>query len=166
LITSILVIISGTALASCGGTGALPTVTPKTSVHFSAVARSSGPLVAPKVSASDEAGYLRDVTVADSALASYVSSRGDIALQSLLTDGSAFCAFLARGGGIDGAMVSLAIGAKSVEKTTHLPSTVTTFNVIESVALLKLCPSEQALIPVAVREKIATLGEALSSGSG
>jgi hypothetical protein len=122
--------------------------------------------VAPKASVGDEANYLKDVTEADPALATYASNNGNVALQALLTDGSAFCAFLARDGGVDDAIVSLAIGARGVEKTTHLPSTVTTFNTIEASALLTLCPSEQVLVPAADREKIRALGKALAGASG
>ena len=39
---------------------------------------------------------------------------------------------------------------------------MTTFNTIESVALLTLCPSEQTLIPTSDRSKIRKLGDALA----
>jgi len=38
------------------------------------------------------------------------------------------CAYLHRGGGVNKALVSVALGARSVEAQTHLPSTVTMFN--------------------------------------
>jgi hypothetical protein len=93
-----------------------------------------------------------------------VQAQGNVALRALLTDGSAFCAFLGRGGGIDNAMASVVIGARSVEPQTHLPSTVTTFNAIDAVALLTLCPSEQKLVPAQDRAKIRQLGNALAGG--
>ena len=85
-----------------------------------------------------------------------------MALRALLTDGAAFCAFLLRGGGIDRALTSVAMGAKSVESQTHLPMKVVTFNTMEAVALLTLCPSERKLIPASDRVKIRTLGRALA----
>ena len=59
-------------------------------------------------------------------------------------------------------MASVVIGARSVEPETHLPSTVTTFNAIDSIALLTLCPSEQRLVPGADRSRIRALGQALA----
>jgi hypothetical protein len=170
-VSAVLFLVAGGAgSAACGRTAAIPkSTTPTTSPPRggpSTVARSTGPLTAPKVSAADDAAYLKYVAEADPALGTYASNDGNAAVQVLLTDGSAFCAFLARGGGIDDAMVSLAIGAKSVEKSTHLPATVRTFNTIEASALLTLCPSEQALVPAADREKIRALGEALANTSG
>jgi hypothetical protein len=99
---------------------------------------------------------------ADPGLGTYVQSEGNVALRALLTDGSAFCAFLQAGGGIDNAMASVVIGARSVELQTHLPSTVTTFNAIDAVSLLTLCPSEQRLVPAAAWAKIRALGKALA----
>jgi hypothetical protein len=43
---------------------------------------------------------------------------------------------------------------------------VTTFNTIESVALLALCPSEQKLVPATVRSKIRKLGKTLGTNPG
>jgi hypothetical protein len=43
---------------------------------------------------------------------------------------------------------------------------VTTFNTIESVALLTLCPSEQTLVPASVRARIRNLGDALANRAG
>lgn len=161
------IVAAGAGGAACGGTAATTTSTTSTPLTDpSTVPRSTGPLSAPKVSAGAEADYLKDVAEVDPVLATYASDDGSVAIRALLTDGSAFCAFLARGGGIDDAMVSLAIGAKGVEKTTHLPSTVTTFNTIEASALLTLCPSEQVLVPASDRKKIRSLGGALAGASG
>ena len=124
------------------------------------------PLRAPKTSPAQDAGYLTDVAKADPDLESYLQAGGNVALRALLTDGSAFCAFLRRGGGIDKAMVSVAVGARSVESQTHLPTTVKTFNTVEAVALLTLCPSDQTLIPASVRSKIRKLGRALGPQQG
>jgi len=166
------VVAAGVGFAACGGAASIATSTTTAAttttslVGPSAVSRPTGPLAAPKVSGADEENYLRDVTEADPALATYVSNDGNVALKALLTDGAAFCAFLARGGGIDNAMVSLAIGAKGVESTTHLPSTVTTYNTVEATAMLTLCPSEQVLLPAAARKNIQSLSEALGRTSG
>ena len=103
---------------------------------------------------------------ADSALASYERTQQNVALRALLTDGSAFCALLTRHTGLDEALVEEATGAKSTESQTHLPLSVTTFNTIESVALLTLCPSEQKLLPSSVRSKIHGLGKALAAPHG
>lgn len=121
------------------------------------------PLRAPKTTPAQDARYLSDVTKADPALESYLQTGGNVALRALLTDGSAFCAFLRRGGGVDQAMVSVAVGARSVESKTHLPSSVKTFNTVEAVALLTLCSSEQTLIPASDRSKLRKLGRALGS---
>ena len=58
-------------------------------------------------------------------------------------------------------MTSLVVGANSEESQTHLPATVTTYNTIDAVALLKLCPAEQKLIPAADRSRIRSLAQAL-----
>ena len=84
---------------------------------------------------------------ADADLATYMQQDGNVALRAMLTDGAAFCAFLRRGGGIDNALVEVAAGAHSVESQTHLPANVHTFNTLESVALIDLCPGEQRLVP-------------------
>jgi hypothetical protein len=99
--------------------------------------------------------FLTGVTEADPALATYEQAQGSVALRALLTDGSAFCAFLQRGGGIDNAMIDLAVGARSVEAQTHLPSSVTTFTTVEAVALLTLCPSYQSLLPAQIGPRSA-----------
>jgi hypothetical protein len=142
--------------AACGTTehsGSAPTST------TSAVSK---PLSSPEVSPAEDGAFLTDVTEVDPALATYVQSYGNVAVRALLTDGSAFCAFLQRGGGINNAMVSVAIGARSVESQTHLPSTVTTFNTLEAVALLTLCPGEQKLVPPSDRSRISDLGKTLA----
>jgi hypothetical protein len=125
----------------------------------------STPLSAPKSSFGQDTKYFTDVTEADPALVAYEQKQGNVALRALLTDGSAFCALLKRGGGIDTALVAEAVGAKSTESQTHLPLSVTTFNTIEAVALLTLCPSEQKRLPASDRAKIRQLGERLSKRS-
>src|SRR5262249_43374478 len=57
----------------------------------------SAPLQAPKTSTAQDTTFFSDVAEADSTLASYEQKRGNVALRALLTDGSAFCALLARG---------------------------------------------------------------------
>ena len=103
---------------------------------------------------------------ADPDLATYVQQDGNVALRAMLTDGTAFCAFLRRGGGIDTALVDVALGAHSVESQTHLPANVHTFNTLESVALIDLCPGEQRLVPASVRAKLHRLTATLKSSSG
>jgi hypothetical protein len=120
------------------------------------------PLIGPKTSPTQDTTYLSDVAKADPALASYIQARGNTALRALLTDGGAFCAFLHRGGGIDNAILSVAVGAKSVESKTHLPSKVATFNTMEAVALLTLCPTDRKLVPAAVRSRLHALAEDLA----
>ncbi len=126
----------------------------------------ASPLRAPKTTAVEDAGYLTDVAKADSDLATYVQQDGNVALRAMLTDGAAFCAFLRRGGGIDAALVDVALGAHSVESQTHLPANVHTFNTLESVALIDLCPGDQRLVPTSVRTKLHRLAAALNSSSG
>lgn len=164
LVAGLSVVAAGAGAAGCAGTAAVTTSGPRTVP--SAVLLSTSSLVAPRASGGDDARYLNDVTDADPALGTYLSKDGNVALRALLTDGSAFCAFLARGGGIDKAMVSLAIGVRGVEKTTHLPLGMTTFNTIEASALLTLCAPEQARVPIADRRKIDALGRELAGTSG
>jgi hypothetical protein len=121
------------------------------------------PLRAPKTTTAQDTKFFSEVAVADAALASYEQKKGNVALRALLTDGSAFCALLTRSGGLDTALVQEASGVRGTEAQTHLPLSVTTFNTIESVALLTLCPSEQKLVPGAVRSKIRNLGKHLST---
>jgi hypothetical protein len=120
----------------------------------------------PKTSFAQDTKYFTYVTEADPELVTYEKQQGNVALRALLTDGSAFCALLRRGGGIDAALVAEADGARSTESVTKLPLSVTTFNTIESVALLTLCPSEQALVPASDRARIRNLGDALAQRSG
>ena len=122
----------------------------------------SAPLSAPKTSVAQDEQFLTKVTEADPALATYEQKQGNVALRALLTDGSAFCAFLQRGAGIDNALADVAIGARGEEAKTHLPLSVTTFNSIEAVALLTLCPDDQKLLPASDRSKIRELGNALA----
>ncbi len=120
---------------------------------------------APKATVSDDAQFLSEVTQVDPALTTYEKKSGNVALRSLLTDGSAFCAFLSRDRDIDTAMVSVVIGARHVESQTHLPLSVTTFNTVDTVALLTLCPSLQSVVPAKDLAKIRTLGAALDGSS-
>jgi hypothetical protein len=126
----------------------------------------SAPLSAPKTSVAQEEQFLTKVTEADPALASYEEKTGNVALRALLTDGTAFCAFLQRGAGIDNALASVAIGARGDEAKTHLPLSVTTFNSIEAVALLTLCSHDQKLLPPSDRSRLRKLGGALSMRAG
>lgn len=141
---------SHTASRSTANTTGTTTVTGQT-----------GPLQAPQATPQQDGDYLTDVTEVDPTLANYAQSGGEVAARALLTDGSAFCAFLARDRAVDPALVSLAVGARSVESQTKLPLGVTTFNTIEAVALLTLCPAEQALLPASDRSHIAQLGRSL-----
>ncbi len=129
-------------------------------------AASSSPLKAPRTTAAQDTKFFTGVAEADPALASYEQKQGNVALRALLTDGSAFCALLTRSGGLDNALVEEATGARSTESQTHLPLSVTTFNTIEGVALLTLCPSEQKLLPTSVRTKIRNLGKSLANRPG
>lgn len=140
--------------------------TARQSTIRSASSKSSTALSPPKTTFSQDTKFFTDVTEADPSLVVYEQKDGDVALQALLTDGSAFCAFLRRGGGIDKALVEEAEGARSTETRTSLPLSVTTFNTIESVALLTLCPSKQKLIPATDRAKIRALGKELGKSPG
>jgi hypothetical protein len=99
-------------------------------------------------------------------LAAYAQKKGDVALRGLLVDGSAFCVLLERGGGIDEALVAEADGVRSTESKTNLPLSVTTFNTIEAVALLTLCPSEQKRLPASDRSRVRRLGDVLTQTAG
>jgi hypothetical protein len=123
-------------------------------------------LPAPKTTFAQDTKFFTDVTEADPALVTYEQKHGNVAFQALLTDGAAFCALLKQGGGIDNALLAEAEGARSTESQTSLPLSVTTFNTIESVALLTLCPSEQTLVPSSVRARIRNLGDALANRAG
>lgn len=161
LLTSGAVGLAAVTLAACGHPAAQSSPTtgpPATS--------GGGPLVAPKTTPAQDAEYFTDLARADPSLSSYVNTYGNVALKALITDGSAFCAFLARDGGIDDAMSSVVIGANGVENQTHLPSSVATFNAIDAVALITLCPGEQKLIPAADQAHIRSLANSLGAGSG
>ena len=123
----------------------------------------SGPHNLPTASVARDAQFLSDVSEVDPALTSYEKRSGNVALRSLLTDGTAFCAFLNRDGDLDTAMVSVVVGARHVESQTHLPLSVTTFNTVDSVALLTLCPSLQSDVPPADLAKIRQLGVELAA---
>ena len=139
---------------------------PSAAPGITAAPTTEGPLLAPATSPTQDAAYLADLAEADPTLATYMQTEGNVGFKALLTDGSAFCAFLQQGGGIDNAMASLVDGANSLESQTHLPSSVTTFNAIDAVALLTLCPKEQKLIPPTDQSKIRALGSQLSQQSG
>lgn len=119
-------------------------------------------MAAPKTSVAQDGRFFTDLTEADPGLATYEQKQGNVALRALLTDGSAFCALLKRDGNVDNALVDVAVGARSGEAQTHLPLSVTTFNTIEGVALVTLCPSYQKLLPVSDRSKIRRLGATLA----
>jgi hypothetical protein len=109
-----------------------------------------------------DGNFLTEVTEVDPSLVAYEKKSGNVALRSLLTDGSAFCSFLKRDGDIDDAMVSVVLGARHVEAQTHLPMSVTTFNAVDAVALLSLCPSLQKSVPTSDMAKIRSLGASLT----
>jgi hypothetical protein len=106
--------------------------------------------------------FLAQVTEVDPSLATYEKKSGNVALRSLLTDGTAFCSFLKSDGDIDDAMVSVVTGAQQVEATTKLPMSVTTFNAVDAVALLTLCPSLETSVPASDLIKIRKLGASLA----
>ncbi len=155
------------AWSPSGPAGSATTTSTKPSGSKSATSPTSPrPLRAPKTSFAQDAKFFTDVGQADPALITYQQQYGNTALRALLTDGSAFCALVRRGGGINAALVAEAEGARSTEAQTNLPLSVTTFNTIESVALLTLCPSEQKRLPASVRSKIRRLGAALAQRPG
>jgi hypothetical protein len=160
-----LVVVAGTAAWASnrhdGGAAAATTTT--NPVHASS--STSKGLTAPRDSVAQDGQFLAEVTEADPTLVTYEKSGGNVALRSLLTDGSAFCAFLQRDGNIDGAMVSVAEGAQQDESETHLPLSVTTFNAVDAVALLTLCPSLETDVPASDMVKIRALGATLSATS-
>ncbi len=142
-------------LAACGANASATDTTTKTST--------TGPLRSPKTTPLQDTHFLADAAKADSDLETYVQQQGNTALKAMLTDGTAFCAFLHQGVGLDQALVDTAAGARSLEATTHLPLSVKTFNTLEAVALITLCPSEQRLVPATVRTKIHALAKALNA---
>lgn len=131
-----------------------------------ATTTTSKPLTVPRTTVQEDSKFFTDVTEADPALVTYEQKHGNVALEALLTDGSAFCALLKRGGGIDEALVEEAQGAQSTEAQTSLPLSVTTFNTIESASLLTLCRPEQKLVPASVRSKLRRLSNQLSKRRG
>jgi len=155
------VLVLALAIGAAGFSGSAGAQSARPSAHPSRSTR----LVAPRTTAVEDTRYLTDVAKADPDLATYVQQQGNVALKAILTDGTAFCAFLRRGGGIDNALLAVVIGAKGVESETHLPAEVATFNTLEAVALLDLCPAEQSLVPSSVRSKIHRLGRALGPPS-
>jgi hypothetical protein len=130
-----------------------------------AASHRTGQLQLPKASTAQEARYLTDVAQVDADLVTYVNSNGNVALRGMLADGLAFCGYLRRGGGIDQALVNVAEGAQADEKTTHLPLSVHTFNTLESLALIDLCPGEQRMVPQSVRAELHQLTAALRTNS-
>jgi hypothetical protein len=146
-------------LTTTGNASSDPSVTTSSTTR---APTSSGPLAAPKASVAQDAQYLSEVTEADPALATYEKKSGNVALRALLTDGSAFCAFLNRDRDMDTAMVSVVVGARQVESESHLPMTVTTFNAVDAVALLTLCPSLLSVVPQRDLVNIRQLGAALT----
>jgi hypothetical protein len=127
---------------------------------------SAAPLRAPKTTNAQDSRYFTEVAEADPALASYEQKQGNVALRALLTDGAAFCALLKHEKEIDVSLVEEATAARSSEARTHLPLSVTTFNTVESVALLTLCQSEQKLLPASDRTKVRNLGETFTTPAG
>jgi hypothetical protein len=156
LIVTALVLLGAAGCSSPGPADPTPAGPPA-----SAPTTLGGPLQAPKTSPAQDTLFFTDLARADPSLSDYVNANGNVALQALLTDGSAFCAFLKRDGTIDGAMTSVATGARGVESQTHLPLSVQTFNAIDSVALIALCPTEQTLIPPAAKRNVQSLEQAL-----
>jgi len=125
------------------------------------VPASSVPSPGASASVVADGKFLAEVTEADPSLANYEKKSGNVALRSLLTDGSAFCSFLKSDGDIDDAMVSVVAGAQQVEAETKLPMSVTTFNAVDAVALLTLCPSLQNSVSKSDLAKIRALGDSL-----
>jgi hypothetical protein len=165
IVSGLLVVVAAVgagAWASNGHDGGAGSPGTTTSNPAHSTSTSSTKLSAPRDTAVQDGRYLADVTEADPALVTYEKSDGNVALRSLLTDGSAFCAFLQRDGDIDGAMVSVAEGAQQDESETHLPLSVTTFNAVDAVALLTLCPSLEKVVPASDMVKIRALGATLS----
>jgi hypothetical protein len=162
VLMSVLVLFASVGL-SVGAAGATTT---SSTTNASKSTTSSKPLTVPKTTVEQDSKFFADVTEADPALVTYEQKHGNVALEALLTAGSAFCALLKRGGGIDEALVEEAQGARSAESQTSLPLTVTTLNTIESAALLTLCRSEQKLVPASVRSKLRRLSNQLSKRAG
>ena len=156
----------GTLLAVllCVAPGVQPS--PPASAATTSTSSKSAPLSVPKTTVEQDSKFFTEVTEADPALQTYEQKHGNLALEALLTDGSAFCALLKHGGDIDQALVEEAEGVRSTESQTSIPLSVATFNTIESVALLTLCRSEQKLVPKSVRAKLRRLSGQLTKPSG
>jgi hypothetical protein len=165
LLVSVVLVLGG-SIGLFGPVGSPGSAAASSPAQSTTASTSSQPLRAPKTTYAQDTKYFTDVAEADPKLASYEQKQGNVALRALLTDGSAFCALLERPGGLDEALVEEATGARSAESQTHLPLSVTTFNTIESLALLTLCPSEQKLVPSPVRTKIRHLGKVLGKHAG
>jgi len=146
---------------STSGTGSISSNTTAPSTDPTSPT-SSKPLMAPTSSVAGDAQFLSDVTEVDPRLTTYEKKSGNVALRSLLTDGTAFCSFLNRDKDIDTAMVSVAVGARQVEPRTHLPLSVTTFNAVDSLALVTLCPSLESVVPQSDLKKIRKLSAELA----
>ncbi len=162
LLASAVMLALSAGAAACGSSKPVG-VSSTTDPAATSAPGTTAPLRAPRTSAAQDGLYYTDLARVDPALAKYVNKEQNVALRALLTDGAAFCAFLQRGGGVDNAMISVAVGARSIESATHLPLSVTTFNAIDSVALLALCPSEEPLIPAADRTKLQALAKRLGA---
>ncbi len=150
-------------VGTAGGQVGSPATTTSSQASSSSKPTPSTQLAAPKTSVAQDGRFFTKVSETDSALATYVQKQGNVALRALLTDGTAFCAFLHSGEGVDNALASVAVGARGEEATTHLPLSVLTFNSIEAVALLTLCPRDLKLLPHSDRSKIRKLGDALAT---
>jgi hypothetical protein len=144
--------------AAAANTSSKPSA-PTGSAHSRALPRQ-------KTSPAQDERFFTDVAEADPALATYEQKQETLALRALLTDGTAFCELLQRAGGIDQALVAEADGVRSTESETSLPLSVTTFNTIEAVALLALCPNEQRRLPASDRSRIRRLGDTLVKAPG
>ena len=166
--TSLFALITCAVVALCGGGATTASAGASTPARPDGAAASASltALTAPKTSSAQEARYFSDVTQADRTLDTYAQKGGNTALRALLTDGTAFCALLKHSQGIDEALVAEAEGVRSTESKTNLPLSVTTFNTIEAVSLLTLCPSEQHLLPASERSRIQRLGNALAGHGG
>lgn len=159
---------AGTLFAAllCFATCVQPIPTASAATTSTTTSSKLAPLSVPKTTVEQDSKFFTEVTEADPALQTYAQKHGNVALEALLTDGSAFCALLKHGGGIDEALVEEAEGARSTESQTSIPLSVTTFNAIESVALLTLCRSEQKLVPASVRAKLRRLNGQLTKRPG
>ena len=161
----VLVVVIVSTLTWASSRGGDPTNAASTTTSWptrTTLPAASHSLKAPSATVAEDSQFLTEVTEVDPALTNYEKRSGNVALRSLLTDGSAFCAFLQRDRDIDTAMVSVVVGARQVESQTHLPLSVTTFNTVDTVALLTLCPSLQSVVPAKDLVKIRKLGSELA----